>query len=72
MSNGPYIAQPYDSTIVKVADMQAALTWAGVFAQTTDPGVAGKPWNNAGHLVFSAGASLGLGSMSIGSTFIVG
>lgn len=59
-------------SLVSTEAMQSALTWAGIYAQTTDPGVAGKPWNNAGHLVFSAGASLGIGSMSIGSTFIVG
>jgi hypothetical protein len=51
------------------ASFQSALTWAPIYAQTTDPGVAGVPWNNAGSVVFSVG---GIGSMSIGSSFVIG
>ena len=38
-----------------VADIQAASTWAEIYARTTDPLIAGQLWNNAGHLVFSSG-----------------
>ena len=41
--------------VVLLSVMQAAPTWAAIYAQTTDPGIAGQPWNNAGHFVFSTG-----------------
>jgi hypothetical protein len=40
---------------IEAADMQAAATWAAIFAQITDPLIGGVPWNSGGYLVFSTG-----------------
>lgn len=61
-----------DKKPLQASDMQAAITWAGIFAQTTDPGIPGTPWNDGSYLRFSMGSSLGIGGMAIGSTFIIG
>jgi hypothetical protein len=33
----------------------ASLNWATIYARTSDPGVAGQPWNDNGQLRFSVG-----------------
>jgi hypothetical protein len=57
VSGGTFVAQPYDAADpdVKTSAMQAAATWAAIYATTTDPGIEGVPWNNNGHFVFSTG-----------------
>lgn len=34
-------------------------SWATIYARTTDPNVAGTPWNDGGFVVFSAGGLVG-------------
>jgi hypothetical protein len=41
--------------IVGVSDMQSATTWAGPYAITTDPGIAGSIFNFNGVPTFSTG-----------------
>lgn len=55
--NGTVVSAATSEQVRSAADLPSALAdyFEAIYLRTTDPEVAGQPWNNGGTLVFSAG-----------------
>ena len=68
-----YIAEPHNASdsLVRTSAMQAAPTWAAIYASTFDPQIAGVPWNSDNYLIFSNGPGIVGGSNASSAAYFL-